>query len=225
MSNTYPTRIVKAYQTHQAFRVVTMQPQIKDGSMRYLLIGSGFALGLLIIVITIIVFTAGYTKNQTGECEVRVEELADIFTVVPNMSRDDCMEQLCILNFWTRPGLFSGETWEFESPYGEGVVLNFDSRDVLYLVSTGVRMDEDNRIRANTPRPLISRLKLRWFMEKEKAISVMLSTGLFNGHPVREAGKYAVFSFSDVDVKLAFSDENLFTGIQLSDQEWEKMIE
>ncbi|MCD6282688.1 hypothetical protein J7J84_03675 [bacterium] len=151
--------------------------------------------------------------------------LSGVFTVVPGMSRDECMEALCILNFWTRPGLFGGETWEFHSPYGEGIVLNFDSKDVLYLVSTGVRTDEDNRIKTNTPRPLISRLKLRWFMEKEKAISVMLSTGLFNGHPVREAGKYAVFSFSDVDVKLAFSDENLFTGIQLSDQEWEKMIE
>jgi len=149
--------------------------------------------------------------------------LSGLFLAVPGMSRDEVIRELGVLNFRVRPGLF-GENWVFESGHGETLYLNFRADDVLYLVTTGIRLDANGNTLSLRRRPLLSRAKLTWLMEREDVVGYLQSEGLSLASG-SEDNEDEVFNKDGVDVRVVFTDEGLLQVVQLSLQGWENLLE
>jgi hypothetical protein len=146
-------------------------------------------------------------------------DLHKVFVLLPGMTRDEVIREVGILDFKTRPGLRSGETWAYSSSNGENIYLNFDSDDRLVMITDGLAADTQKDPRA-IRRPLLCRSKIVWLTEKATALdwaqrigaTVSPSKGV-DANTVRlDSGAFGI--------NLHFSSEGKLIGFQLTDPTW-----
>ena len=146
-------------------------------------------------------------------------DLDKAFVLLPGMTRDDVIREVGILDFKTRPGLRSGETWVYSSSDGENIYLNFDSDDRLVMITDGLAAEAQKDLKA-VRRPLLCRLKLTWLADKDVALDWAQRIGATVSPTQGVDADTVMMSCGAIGLNLAFSGEGKLISFQLVDPTW-----
>lgn len=146
-------------------------------------------------------------------------DMEKAFVLLPGMTRDDVIREVGILDFKTRPGLRTGETWAYSSSDGENIYLNFDSDDRLVMITDGLATEAQKDLKA-VRRPLLCRLKLTWLTEKDVTLDWAQRIGATVSPTQGVDANMVRMNCGAIELNLAFSSEGKLISFQLVDPTW-----